>query len=232
MTQKTTEETCILNAAHPFYNRTGANSWEHIRFVVAQGTHMVLDHMKPTPVEYAAFYFHDASVKERPDKAQHNSYSASIAWRELPKLNLFNKDQLTEICIAIAEHDPVENPAGVWSSDTSDLLASADFNPPQLDWILNKAYTWGIRHKYTHMQCVEQAFKYMPRKYGSSGTVKYPDHYVKFYGSDIQKLQYALDNLQLGQCECIITEYRRMHHLSELDTKLPNPDMQEWMKII
>ena len=224
----TPEERRLTNLAKPLYVPIGKNSWEHIQQDVGNAIDIIrtLQGRDLTLKEYAAILFHDCSVKARKSKDRHSYYSAEIARRILSKTTYFTSEDIDEICQAIEEHDEFINPNGIHSSDLSDLLASADCNPPNVAWILNKSYSRGMENGLTHEERIQNAVRYIPKKYGTHGTIVYPKMYAAFNKKAIIKMQQTFDTLTPEECERIIMDYRRRHGLKEGDLSLPDPSLE------
>ena len=137
----------LEDIAKPYYAAEGGNSWQHIQQVLGEAGRILqkLKKRELTLSERAAILFHDSAVLKH-GKENHGALSAEIARKALTPTKLFDENTLNTIVTAIQEHDDEANPAGAHSSELSDLLASADFNPPDVPWMLNKSYVWGIRH--------------------------------------------------------------------------------------
>ena len=218
-----------LNAlAKPLYNPVGQNSWEHIQQDVANGVYLVqqVQNREITLQEYATILFHDCSVKSHPDKVKHSLVSADIAKPILVKTGFFTPEEIDEIYQAIVEHDYEMNPEMKFSTDLSDFLASADFNPPNYAWILNKSYSWGISHGLDHEGRIQNVFTHIPKTYGSKGTITYPKLYTACYQDKIKEMQKFFDNMTKESCEETIMEYRKRCGLSDTDTQLPDPSKE------
>lgn len=224
----TPQERKLNQLAKPYYVPTGKNSWEHVQQDMGDAVEIVRGvlHRDLFLKEYAAILFHDCSVKVRNNKDDHAKWSAEISRPVLAKTGYFTEEELDEIATAIAEHDENTNPAGTHSSVTSDVLASADFNPPNLAWMLNKSYAWGLAKGLTHEQAIQNVITHMPSKYGSHGSAVMPNLYKQFYKGKIKALQKAMDNLTYDEAERIIMEYRERHHLGEHDFSLPDPSLE------
>lgn len=224
----TVEEKRLTALAKPLYVPTGKNSWEHIQQDVGNAVAMVraIKHRRLTLQEYATILFHDCAVKSRKSKDKHGLYSAELAKSILLKTEYFTEEAIEAICTAIVEHDFDTNPKSIYTSELSDLLASADFNPPNVAWILNKSYAWGLSKGFSHDECISNSLKTIPEKYGSHGTVVIPKLYGEFYKNQIPVMQRTFDKLTREECERIIMDYRKRHHLNDHDTSLPDPSLE------
>ena len=181
----------IHDRAKKHYRPVGPNSWEHIQQVFSQATRAVkfVDHRDLNPKEFAAILYHDSSCLTDKDKEGHNFRGAEIAKQELA--DLFVQKDLDEIVTAIKEHDGFDK----WSSETGDVLATGDANPPDALWVLNKSYCWGIRKGLDHKGRITNSVNSIPKKYGSKGTMVYPEHYKKYFAERIKEMQAYFDNL-------------------------------------
>ena len=224
----TVEEKRLTALAKPLYAPTGKNSWEHIQQDVGNAVTMIqaIKHRRLTLQEYATILFHDCAVKSRKSKNKHGLYSAELAKSILLKTEYFTEEAVEAICTAIVEHDFDTNPKSIYTSELSDLLASADFNPPNVAWILNKSYAWGLSKGFSHDECISNSLKTIPEKYGSHGTVVIPKLYGEFYKNQIPVMQRTFDKLTREECERIIMDYRRRHGLKEGDLSLPDPSLE------
>lgn len=226
---KDTKEQRELNRlAKSFYIAKGQNSWEHIQQDMFNGISMLkkLKHRDITLQEYATILFHDCAYKTHPDGEKHGIYGAEIAKPVLKNSSFFSDEEIEEICQAIIEHDFSSNPEQKFSSELSDFLISADSNPINLAWIMNKCYSWGIRHGKTHEEAVQHVVEFEPSIYGSKGKFVYPKMYKAYYGDKIKEMQKFFDHVTYEQADKIITDYRKRHHLSSTDTRLPDPSLE------
>lgn len=225
---KTKEQQELNKLAKPFYIAKGQNSWEHIQQDMSNGVTMLkkLKHRDITLQEYATILFHDCAYKTHPDGEKHGVYGAEIARPVLEKTGFFSKKEIDEICQAIVEHDFSSNQTQKFSSDLSDFLISADSNPINIPWIMNKCYSWGIRHGKTHEEAVQHVVDFEPTIYSSKGKFVYPKMYKAYYGDKIKEMQKFFDHITYEQADQIITDYRKRHHLSPTETRLPDPSLE------
>ena len=225
---KTKEQKELNRLAKPFYIAKGQNSWEHIQQDMFNGISMLkkLKHRDITLQEYATILFHDCAYKTHPDGEKHGIYGAEIARPVLEKTGFFSNKEIDEICQAIVEHDFSSNQQQKFSSDLSDFLISADSNPINLAWIMNKCYSWGIRHGKTHEEAVQHVVDFEPMIYSSKGKFVYPKMYKAYYGDKIKEMQKFFDHVTYEQADEIITDYRKRHRLSSTDTRLPDPSLE------
>lgn len=224
------EELELTKLAKPLYNSKGRNSWEHIQQDVYNGVEIIraLKHRSLTLKEYASILFHDCSVKSHPEKIKHSQVSADIAKPILEDCGIFTSSDVKEICTAIIEHDIDMNPDQVWTSDLSDLLASADFNPPNIAWILNKVYIWGIRHGLSYEERFEEMMRHVPKVYGSKGLAVYPKFYSLYHKDKIRKMQQFFDKMTIEDAKEIVEDYRKRLHLKQDDESLPDPAIESF----
>ncbi len=227
-----THEQRVLNRmAKPHYREHGANSWEHVQQDIANGILLVkkLKHRDLTLQEYATILYHDCGCKSMyPEKEGHGLRGAEIALPELKKCGFFTDKEIEEIRIAILEHDETTNPKNLHSSDLSDLLASADTNPPDIPWILNKSYVWGIRHGIgDHDKNIQNVVDYMKKENGTKGSMVYPKLYTEYYKKEIQQMKEFFDNLTFDECKKIIEDYRKENELRYNALTLPEPNTDQ-----
>ena len=231
-----THEQRVLNKmAKPHYREHGANSWEHVQQDIANGILLVkkLMHRNLTLQEYATILYHDCGCKSMyPEKEGHGLRGVEIALPELKKCGFFTDKEIEEIRIAILEHDETTNPKNLHSSDLSDLLASADTNPPDIPWILNKSYVWGIRHGIgDHDKNIQNVVDYMKKENGTKGSMVYPKLYTEYYKKEIQQMKEFFDKLTFDECKKIIDDYRKENELRHNALTLPEPNTDQKITI-
>lgn len=231
----TKEQRTLNRLAKPHYRPRGANSWEHVQQDMANGILLVkkLKHRDLTLQEYATILYHDCGCKSMyPDKEGHGLRGVEIAKPELKKCGFFSEQEIEDICTAILEHDETTNPKNMHSSELSDLLASADTNPPDIPWILNKSYVWGLRHGITdHDKNIDNLIDFMKKVYGSDGSMVYPKLYKEYYKNEIKKMEKFFDNLTHEECSKIVTEYRKDNDLRANELTLPEPNTDQKITI-
>jgi hypothetical protein len=220
------EKEKITTLARQFYPEHGQNSWDHVSQVTARMGAMtkVLEDRELTSLEFAAGMLHDCSVHTRQSKEQHGYWSAEIADRFIRKLSIFTWDELQVLHRAIWEHELLDKTNGPWSSQVGDLLASGDANPPDLAWILNKSWCWGITHGLSEEERVNNIITRMPKIYGSSAPTGYPQHYRRYYGERLIDMQHAFDNLTSDSVYQIVFDYRSEHGLIGDEVRMPDED--------
>ena len=231
-----THEQRVLNKmAKPHYRERGANSWEHVQHDIANGIMLTkaVKHRDLTLQEYATILYHDCGCKSiYPEKNGHGLKGVEIAKPDLKKCGFFSEKEIEDICVAILEHDETTNPKNLHSSELSDLLASADTNPPDIPWILNKSYVWGLRHGCTdHDKNMENVVKYMSKIYGSDGEMIYPKLYREYYKDVIKKMNKFFDKLTVEECAKIVDKYREEHELKHNELTLPEPNTDQKITI-
>ena len=227
-----THEQRVLNRmAKPHYREKGANSWEHVQQDIANAILLAKEvlHRKLSLKEYATVLYHDCGCKSiYPEKDGHGLRGVKIAKPELEKCGFFTNKEIDEICVAILEHDETTNPKNLHSSDLSDLLASADTNPPDIPWILNKSYVWGIRHGISDPdKNIQNVVDYMKKENGTKGNMVYPKLYTEYYKKEIKQMKEFFDNLTFDECKKIIENYRKENELRYNALTLPEPNTDE-----
>ena len=214
----------IARMAKVHYRPEGQNSWQHIQQVYSQAARCLrfVEKRDMTPVEFAAIVYHDSSVMLQ-DKDRHNEFSALIAKKDLA--TIFTDDELETIGTAILEHD--NNPEHVFTSSVGDLLATGDFNPPDLEWVLNKSYTWGVKHGLSHEQRMQNLMRTMPQAYGTHGSMNhFPKYYYAYFHDRLKAFQRAMDRLTYKKAEEIVMAYRQRNGLKDNDITLPDPSVE------
>lgn len=170
----------LVRLARPFYNYTGPNDWSHIQDVRRRANAMVhkLYNRGLTPAEYAAILFHD-STKHEMGGENHGRMGGLRAAQVLAAA--MPKEQLAEAVEAISVHD---DNLPKFPSLTAELLASADANPPDMDFALNKGYTWGKRKGLSDDQIINNFMTPdgLVGKYRRGGKFNYPGVWDKYYG--------------------------------------------------
>lgn len=217
----------LRRKAKPMYIDRGANSWEHVNQDLNNGKKMLqkVYNREYTLPEYAAILFHDSSVKaENGNKENHALHSAQLSRPMLQATGLFNDQELDDIYTAIAEHDTYVDPDGPRTGKLSDLLASADANPIDYPWTINKGYIWGVRHGYSDEENMPRTADALREYYGSNTERQYPELYKKYYGKHIQDMHDFFDKLNGEGVREILAAYRKKHRLGPGDLRMPNPD--------
>lgn len=201
----------LTRAARPYYNFTGPNDWEHISDVRHRAQLMArkLYGRGLTADEYASILFHDCA-KHDLGADNHARNSAERARGILRRI--LAEDEADRAIEAIALHD---SNLEKFPTTAAELLASADANPPDAEWMLNKSYNWQLRHGI--QDPVSGVMKAMPGKYGTSGTFHYPEIYSRFYGDRLKSMQRIMDTLTPETALKLIHDYRARNGLS-MDT--------------
>jgi len=190
------------------YAPQGKNSWEHIERVYSQAQSMVWEavHRPLTLKEHCAIMFHDCAVRDH-GKKDHAAIGSRIAAEDLK--GILSPEDLAEVVQAIAEHDDkVEH-----SSTTADVLASGDFNPPDPEWVVRKAWHWCKTHQdkagtdiYDWLRELLQAPRGVCNVYGSRSKTVYPRLYKQFFGPRIAAMQKFMDTLTVDMIFRIVGE--------------------------
>lgn len=220
----------LKKLAKPLYVPEGNNSWKHIQQVYDNASNIVngLEHRKLTPEEEAAVLFHDSSVLQRGmSKEDHGIYGAQIAKEKLKQLG-WRPKVIKKVMRAIEQHDSGKDTYGKWDSPLGELLAAADANPPDPEWILNKSYVWGIRKRLEHKARLQNTITSIPDKYGINGDFYKvaPKPYMDFYGAKIDKQKEVLEGIRNNPKLLwkIVKAYRKKHGLGPDDIRLPDPE--------
>lgn len=194
----------IARLARPFYPDDGPNSWQHIQEVRRRAAKMIrrMAGRQLSPAEYAAIMMHD-STKRDFGKENHGPMGAERAAQVLAAA--LSRRDLALAAEAIRVHD---DNLEKFPSRTAELLASADANPPDVDWMLNKAYNWGITHGYEGDNRIRRLLKTMPPKYGVGGTFNPPGIYRRYYGDAVRQAQEFMSGMDFDTAKKHITEYR------------------------
>ena len=170
----------LVRLARPFYNYMGANDWSHIQDVRRRANAMThkLYGRGLTPAEYAAVLFHDSTKHEM--GADNHGRMGGLRAAEVLAVAM-PKEQLAEAVEAISVHD---DNLPKFPSQTAELLASADANPPDLGFVLNKGWKYGIKHGFNEEQQVANLSSDdgVSGMYRRGGSFHYPDMWNKYYG--------------------------------------------------
>ena len=203
------EYRALARLARKYYNATGPNSWEHIQAVRKRAQKMMrrLENRQLTPAEYAAILLHDNTKREF-GAENHGRMGADRAAMLLAGAMILNQAQVDEAQQAIRVHD--DNLAK-FPSENAELLASADANPPDIDWMLNKSYGWQIGHDIPREDRIERIIAGMSKKYGRGGTFNYPGIYNRYYGDRVAEIQDYFANMDPAEVEDRLMRYRKAH---------------------
>lgn len=217
----------VLKAkAQPLYIEHGQNSWDHVLQVCENMQHMTLElegRLLELP-EWAAGLFHDCSIKPRMEKVSHGYWSAEIANHILKQLVYFSDEELRRIHTAIYQHDVLDKKGGPFDSLLGDLLASGDCNPPDVAWICNKSWCWGIKNGLTQEQRIANIVTRMPEFYGSNAKTGYPSYYRRYYKDRLAEMQRVFDTITPEKVYEIVVEYRQSHGIEGDTILMPNPE--------
>ena len=186
----------IRNLARSFYKDDGANGWAHIQEVRRRAAKMVrrLEGRSLTPAEYAAVLMHDSTKGDKGGQ-NHGRLGALRASHVLA--TALSSEQLAEAAEAIAVHD---DNLPKFPSRTAELLASADANPPDLDWVLNKSYVWGKNKGLSNQEAADRLAdpeSKLKKFYGTGGAFNWPGIYKEYYGDRVPQFQKAVAGLDL-----------------------------------
>ena len=194
----------LARLARSYYPDDGPNSWQHIQEVRRRAAKMMrrLEERRLSPVEYAAILMHD-STKRDMGKNNHGRLGALRAAEVLAAA--LPKDQLAEAVEAISVHD---DNLPKFPSRTAELLASADANPPDTDWMLNKSYNWAIMHGLKGKDRYKHSVDTLPQKYGVGGKFNIPGIYSKYYGEAVRRNQEVLSKLTVEEAKKRLDKYR------------------------
>lgn len=212
--------------AQPLYVPHGQNSWDHVLQVRENMQRMTLElegRLLELP-EHAAALFHDCSIKPRMDKTSHGYWSAEIANHILAMTGFFYYEELCRIHEAIYQHDVLDKKGGPFASPLGDLLASGDCNPPDVAWICNKSWCWGIKNGLTQEQRIANIVTRMPEFYGSNAKTGYPGYYRRYYKDRLAEMQRVFDTITPEKVYEIVMEYRTSHGIEGDTILMPNPE--------
>ena len=213
----------LARLARPYYPDKGPNSWEHIQDVRRAASKMVrkLYGRSLTPAEYAAIMMHDNTKREFGGE-NHGRMGAERAAKVLAAA-LSPKD-LRLATEAIAVHD---DNLPKFPSQVAEVLASGDANPPDPDWILNKAYQFNLRKHTPENEIFAHVLKGGARKYGTGGKFNAPGIYSRYYGEKLNNMRKLLDSLDEAGVQSRIENYRKAHgqDMGVVYEDLPRPEV-------
>ena len=222
------EYRALARAARPFYPEHGPNSWDHIQAVRRRAQAMMrrLENRQLTPAEYAAIMLHD-NAKQEFGAENHGRMGADRAIKILAASSL-SPEQIDEAQMAIRVHD--DNLAK-FPSENAELLASADANPPDINWMLNKSYSWQQKHGTPKDQRIAAIIAGMSKKYGEGGKFNYPGIYSKYYGDRVDEVKRYFSEMAPKEVEERLTAYRAKAGAGPEDnwmTPQPGMSMRGW----
>ena len=218
----------LFNAAKTYYIESGNNSWAHVNQVLEHARRIAKNQLNRdlNRKEVAAILFHDSAVKAS-GKNDHGILGADNAVRELKKLSEKQKT-IAEIRKAIQQHDEFKDTYGKWDSITGEVLAAGDANPPDLDWILNKSYVYGIRKGLSHKDRILNTLNVIPNKYGVNGSFynKAPKLWLNYHKDRLNDIKNQLELLKSDKKALWerIKAYRQKHGLKKDDITLPDAE--------
>lgn len=208
----------LARLARPYYPADGPNSWAHIQEVRRRARRMTraLYGRELMPEEYAAIMFHDNTKRDFGGK-NHGPMGAERALKILAAAHLMPKEQNEAAAEAIRVHD--DNLAK-FPSHTAELLASADANPPDVDWMLNKSYNWTIRNGLKGDDRIRHIMEQVPRKYGVGGTFNVPGIYAKYYKDKSERFQRDLSAFDFDTVKRRVEAYRKKYGIGPDEQKV------------
>jgi len=217
------EERTLRRLAKPYYVDHGNNSWDHIQQVYNNAAAMTQQiYGRPlTLSEKAAILFHDSAVKPMGRK-DHGQNARDIALPILLSTGYFNNKQLKDIGTAILEHDTLDNKGGPFTSRTGEVLASADTEPPELPWVLNKMYGWHIKNTPNKADWKQGIYESANEYFGPNVKVLRPNLYNQFHKDRLQKMMDQIARSTPDDLWEIVTKYRKKHRIGEDQVKYPN----------
>ena len=217
------EERTLRRLAKPYYVAHGNNSWDHIQQVYNNAAAMTQQiYGRPlTLSEKAAILFHDSAVQSMGRK-NHGQNARDLALPILLSTGFFNQKQLKDIGTAILEHDTLDNKGGPFTSRTGEVLASADTEPPELPWVLNKMYGWHIKNTPNKADWKQGIYESANEYFGPNVVVKRPNLYKKFHKDRLNKMMAQIATATPDDLWNIVTKYRKRHRIGEDEVKYPN----------
>lgn len=222
------EERKLRSLARPYYPDHGNNSWDHIQQVLANAGAMTQQiYGRPlTLSEKAAILFHDSAVKSM-GRDSHGENAKNLAIPVLLSTGFFAKKQLDDIGQAILEHDTLDNKGGPFTSTTGEVLASADTEPPDMPWILNKMYGWHIKNTPNKEDWKQGIYDSVQEYFGPDVNALQPKLYNQFHKDRRQVMKQQLNSLSADELWDIVTKYRKKHHIGEDEVKYPATTMMK-----
>ena len=217
------EERTLRRLAKLHYVDHGNNSWDHIKQVYANANAMTQQiYGRPlTLSEKAAIFFHDSAVKSMGRK-NHGQHARDLAVPLLLSTGYFDQQQLDDIGQAILEHDTLDNKGGPFTSTTGEVLASADTEPPDIPWMLNKMYGWHIKNTPNKADWKQGIYDSVKEYLGPDVVALQPLLYNKFHKDRRRIMKEQINSYSADELWDIVTKYRKKHHIGEDEIKYPN----------
>lgn len=226
------EERELRRLAKPYYVAHGNNSWDHIQQVYNNANAMTQQiYGRPlTLSEKAAILFHDSAVKPMGRK-QHGQNAREIAIPILLSTGYFDQKQLDDIGQAILEHDTLDNKGGPFTSTTGEVLASADTEPPDIPWILNKIYGWHVKNTPNKADWKQGMYDSVHEYFVPSVKSLQPPLYNKFHKNRRQEMKERFANMTADEMWDIVTKYRKKHRIGENEVRYPASTVMKAAKL-
>lgn len=227
------EERTLRRLAKPYYVAHGNNSWDHIKQVYTNADAMTRQiYGRPlTLSEKAAIFFHDSAVLSKGRK-NHGQNARNLAIPLLLSTGFFDQQQLDDIGQAILEHDTLDNKGGPFTSTTGEILASADTEPPDMPWILNKMYGWHIKNTPNKEDWKQGIYDSVQEYFGPGVNALQPPLYNKFHKDRRQVMKEQMNSLSADELWDIVTKYRKKHHIGEDEIRYPNTTLLKAAKLL
>jgi len=185
-----------------YYTEDGPNQLPHISRDIRQGYLFCRYRHRPMNIkEYAAITLHDVAKNTNED--DHGIVGARIVKQELN--GILQPDEIEEVCAAIAEHNILEGPA---SSETSDLLRSADANIPSIGWCGRKWVEKYMTKGLSREDALKKALEFFRAGYATLRTSPYPPRlWSSKYAKVIDELETIIKTLTVDDIDKAINAY-------------------------
>ena len=192
----------IDKIVHKYYTEDGPNQLPHISRDIRQGYLFCRFRHRPMNIkEYAAIMLHDVAKNTNED--DHGIVGARIVKQELN--GILQPDEIEEVCAAIAEHNILEGPA---SSETSDLLRSADANIPSIGWCGRKWTEKYMAKGLSKEDALKKALEFFQAGYATLRTSKFPPRlWSSKYARVIKDLEEVIKTLTIDDIDRAINAY-------------------------
>lgn len=144
-----------------------------------------------------ASLFHD--MFDSKDRENHHLLASKWVMSSMhPAINLNDKEKQLRVANAIKEHRA--SYTGEYSSPLSELIATADREPPNLEAIIRRAYKYQLdKHKdKPHNDKLKDVIKHLIEKFGETGYSKYTYMYLLEYKPELDIMHDLIKKIEKG----------------------------------
>lgn len=143
------------------------------------------------------------------EQDRRNHHILAGRWVESSIHPLLNKSKESKNRIAAAVREHRASYTGEYYSNLSELIATADLDKPEINDILLRMYNYIIdKDPKTDLKVIiNEMTQHLIEKYSRDGYIRYPDLYLREYGSKLESLYNTIDRIKSGKVRITIARY-------------------------